>query len=243
MAERMNLLQKIADIRVRLGEAEMKKTGWNPHAKFNYFKLDDFMPTARKICKEAGVLPVESFESDKAVMIVYDCDDLESSIRFECPCEKPNIPGANASQAIGGMITYMRRYLWMILFEITEDDEFDATQGAPDEPPAPPAKARTTQPSAAPKKDERPATGFNPKEVWKQVLVFYGYDFKKPQTDKDNADAMAAAHALFDPYAKNIMDLTEDKGRAILERIENMKKAVGPEDFEDDSAAFMEKGA
>ena len=245
MDGKMNLLQKIADIRVRLGEADIDKTGWNPHAKFKYFRLDDFMPIARKICREVGVLPVESFESDKAVMIVYDCDDLESSIRFECPCDKPNIPGANPTQAIGGMITYMRRYLWMILFEITEDDEFDATQGAPDEPAKAPetARARTVQPSAAPKKDERPATGFNPKAVWNEVVLYYGYDVKKPADNKDNKDALAAAHAFFDPYAKNVMDLTEDKGKAILERLENMRKAVPPEDFVDDSAPFMEQGA
>ena len=244
METKNNLMQKIGEARIRLGDENLKKSGWNPHAKFNYFKLDDFLPAARKICKDVGILPVESFSSDTATMKVYDCDDMSVSISFSCPCEKPNIPGANTTQAIGGMVTYMRRYLWMILLEVTEDDEFDAAQGGSDDAygngiERPSSAVRTASPSKAPAQDTRPASTFNPKRIWNEVVMHYGYDKSKPASDPDNADALKAAHELFDPYARSIDELTEEKGNAILQRLANMKQpSSGPEDFIDDSADF-----
>lgn len=240
----MNLFQKISEARVRLGDADIDKSGWNAHAKFKYFLLDDFMPTARKICRDLGILPIESFEEKKAVMIVYDADDMSSNVRFECPCETPTIPGANTTQAIGGMITYLRRYLWMILFEITEDDEFDSDGEGKDEPQRPQAQRSTVSPNSAPPKDTRPAEApFDPKKTWNAVVKFYGYDTSKPSEDKDNQDAIKAAHEFFDPYAKSLKELTREKSDAIMSRLKVLSEQRGPEDFQDDSLPLMEEGA
>lgn len=241
MDNNRNLFEKIAEARVLLGQANIEKSGWNPHAKFKYFQLDDFMPTARKICKEQRFLPVETFTDTKAMLTVYDMDSPEQTVVFECPSDKPNIPGTNPTQVIGGMITYLRRYLWMLLFEITESDEFDATQGMP-EGETGKAVSATSSPSYAKEKDTRPASHFNPRAVWTECVKHFGYDTSKPADSPENEKALAEAHALFDPYAKTITDLTEAKANAILERLENLRKAkesaVGPEDFQDDAKEF-----
>ncbi|MDR1364884.1 MAG: ERF family protein [Oscillospiraceae bacterium] len=50
-------------------------------------------------------------------------------VTVSCPIERLEIRGANAIQNIGGMQTYLRRYLYMAMFDITENDVFDANQG------------------------------------------------------------------------------------------------------------------
>ena len=93
----------------------------------------------------------------------------------------------------------------MILFEITEDDEFDSDGEGKDEPQRPQAQRSTVAPNSAPPKDTRPAEApFDPKKTWNAVVKFYGYDTSKPTDDKDNQDAIKAAHEFFDPYAKSL---------------------------------------
>lgn len=247
METKMNLLEKVAEARVRLGETDLKKSGHNNHANFDYFQLDDFMPTARKICKELRFLPVESFGSDKAIMTVrdFDSDDI---IQFECPVSLPKIPGANDTQMIGGMITYLRRYLWMMLFEITESDEFDAVQQKDEPKPSGWQKNATTRgtraASEAAPKDERPAT--QPKaampslgtKAWKKTLEHFGYSFDKPKTDRDNADAFAASFEFVKPYgvkqAEDMKTLADDIAESIIQRVSNMEEQAGPELFKGD---------
>ena len=48
------------------------------------------------------------------------------------PIAELTLKGANAIQNVGGLTTYTRRYLYMIAFEIAENDEFDPNQQVPD---------------------------------------------------------------------------------------------------------------
>ena len=234
----LNLRQKILEARIRFLESEVKKTGHNEYSKFDYFRLEDIVPTAERICKELGICVMFDSPVGLALMHVYDC---ESDEKFDISMEMKDvkITATNEMQAYGGAKTYARRYLWLDFFDIVEEDTFDATQGRP---VSTPSTNKTTTPSSKAKPaDSRPAEPiFNPREVWKKVLIHFGYDMSKPKDDSDNKDALAAAHGFFDPYAKTIDSLTEDKGKAILERINNMEAAVkGPEDFEDDSALLQ----
>ena len=240
--EKKNLYQKIVEMRKEFVSERLNKSGVNPFAKYSYFELGDFIPKAMVLCEKYGVLPIISFDNGLAVMRVFDTES-DQAISITSPMADASMKGCTAIQAIGAAETYSRRYLWMALLEIVESDGLEAVTGS-DEPQKqqPTAQARTTAPSEAPKKDTRPAGTFNGMDVWKQVLEFFGYDFGKDKSDKDNADAMAAAHELFDPYAKTPKELTESKGKAILERLQNMKAAVPPEDFQDDSD-LLEQGA
>ena len=240
---KMNLCQKIINIRRDFASAEISKSGENPFAHYRYFELGDFIPQAIDLCHKYGVLPLVSFTDSTAVMTIFDADTGET-MGITSPMADAQLKGCSPIQAIGAAETYSRRYLWMAFLEIVESDGLEAVTG--NEPQkTQTAQAKTTAPANAPKKDERPASTFNGMNVWKAVLDFYGYDYKKPKDDKDNADAMKAAHALFDPYAKSPSELTEPKGKAIMDRLENMREsnAVGPEDFIDDSADLIQEGA
>lgn len=233
--ETLNLRQKILEARIRFLDAKVKKTGHNEYSKFDYFRLEDIVPAAEKICKDLGICVMFDSPAGSAIMHVYDCDSDE---KFDISMEMKDvkITATNEMQAYGGAKTYARRYLWLDFFDIVEEDTFDATQGRPVNAVNTNTGKATTPSSKAKPADSRPAAPiFNPREVWKKVLIHFGYDMSKPKDDSDNKDALAAAHGFFDPYAKSIDSLTEDKGKAILERISNMETVKGPEDFEDDS--------
>ena len=230
--DNMNLIRKVISIRSDFSKCEdgIKKSGKNKFAGYEYFELEDIIPKAMELCEKYGVLPVVSFGSDLATMTIYDADSDQKMI-ITSPMSEAELKGCHPIQNTGAVETYSRRYLWFAFLEVVERDALDHGQ----EPASTPAgkPARTAAPSEAKPKDDRPASTFNPKDVWKEVLVFYGYDFSKPKDDKDNADALKAAHGLFDPYAKNVKDLTEEKGKAIRERLAVMSSQKGPEDFDD----------
>lgn len=50
-------------------------------------------------------------------------------MKIECPVADLDLKGANKMQMLGGIQTYARRYLYMAMFDITENDAFDAAQG------------------------------------------------------------------------------------------------------------------
>ena len=231
----MNLFKKINAIRkefavVENDEGIIRKSGYNQFAGYAYFELSDILPKAMELCDKYGVLPLISFTAELAIMTIYDTDS-GNSLQISSPLTEANLKGCHPIQNTGAAETYSRRYLWFAFLEVIEHDQLDSTQGKDERPSA---AVRTTPPSAAPAKDKRPASTFDPRKIWKSVLEFYGYDFGKSKDDKDNVDAMTAAHALFDPYAKSIADLTPEKGKAIMERLENMKASAGPEAWQDD---------
>ena len=259
--EKMNLIQKVMRIRQEFSKAELKKSGHNQYAGYEYFELEDIVPKAMEICTACNVLPLISFTKDYAVMSIIDAESGEK-LEITSPMAEAQLKGCHPIQNMGATETYSRRYLWMAFLEVTEPDPSDRTQGMPqngwNQPAqgyqgyqnyqsAPSAQRPTVQPQNAPQPDNRPAVapaqpqqaqGFDPRAVWREVMHFYGYDPRKSPQDPDNQDALKASHALFDPYAKKVEELTPEKGAALRERMRNLEaqRQKGPEDFQDDSA-------
>ena len=125
----MNVYGKLAKCRVELQEAKLKKSGQNKYAGFSYFELSDFLPTANKIFDKNGLCPIFNIFGDKAVLNIFNVERPEEVITFESKIANLELKGCNAIQALGGTITYMRRYLYMNALEIVENDSFDAVTG------------------------------------------------------------------------------------------------------------------
>ena len=126
------VLKKLQKIRVDLQKMNLKKSGENKFAKFHYYELSDILPSINSLCLEAGITTrfyvTPDIESKMAVLDITDCE-TGSAIQFLIPFVIPDIKGANLVQNLGGAITYLRRYLFITAFEITENDTFDATIG------------------------------------------------------------------------------------------------------------------
>lgn len=147
----MNVYQKLILARELFLSENVQKTGKNMHLSFKYFELDDIVPTATKIFARIGLLTMVNFNEGVAIMSVINTDNPDEMIHFTAPFDKiepiANKEGkmaTNSMQALGSSITYMRRYLYMMVLDICEADSIDANIGsgtdnttAPSKPTAP----------------------------------------------------------------------------------------------------------
>lgn len=74
-----------------------------------------------------------SFDRDLAYGFLDDVNDRQAQIHFSIPMVALDVraKGMNSVQALGATVTYMRRYLWMLMLELIENDTIDATSGNP----------------------------------------------------------------------------------------------------------------
>ena len=147
----MNVYQKLILARELFLDENVQKTGKNMLLSFNYFESDDIVPVATKIFSRIGLLPMVNFIDGNAVMSIANTDKPEEVVSFTAPFDKidpiANKEGkmaTNSMQALGSSITYMRRYLYMMVLDICEADSIDANIGsgtdsttAPSKPTAP----------------------------------------------------------------------------------------------------------
>lgn len=130
----LSVYQKLANARLDFLKSNVKKTGKNKHLQYKYFTLDDIVPVGTKVLNDNGLLKVDNFDIDGySVSTIYDSES-DSSILFRCPFEMPapiynkdGIEVNNKVQDLGSAITYIRRYLWMIVLDIAEHDDLDSS--------------------------------------------------------------------------------------------------------------------
>lgn len=123
----MKVFKKLQQARVTLLDSNLKKSGKNKFAGFEYFELGDFMPTINKIFLDIGLCGVVHFTSDYAVLTIYDADsEAAESIDFRSPMVFASNPKGQAIQDLGSTHTYLRRYLWLLAMDIVESDTVDA---------------------------------------------------------------------------------------------------------------------
>ena len=126
--EAMNVRQKLAKARLYFLNQKVQKSGKNMHLEFKYFELEDIVPPATRIFARVGLTTEIDFTDEGAVMKVYNVDNIEEApMQFRVPYRevKPIVSNAgkevtNPMQALGSSITYLRRYLWMAVLDITE---------------------------------------------------------------------------------------------------------------------------
>lgn len=126
----MNVYQKLNLAREKFHQAEIKKSGHNKFAGYNYFELGDFVVPALKIFKEVGLASVIRFEEKEATMEIVNVDKPEDRIYIMSPMSEASLKGCHPVQNLGAVETYIRRYLWVTALEIVEHDALDSTTGA-----------------------------------------------------------------------------------------------------------------
>lgn len=131
--ESMNLMTKLAKARLRFLNQKVQKSGKNIQLEFKYFELEDIVPPAIRIFASMGMVTTTDFSGEAAIMRVHNCDDPEETplvfkVRYKEAPEIVSNAGKQVThelQALGSSITYLRRYLWMMVLDITEPDSVD----------------------------------------------------------------------------------------------------------------------
>ena len=120
--------KKLMQARIKLQATQLKKSGLNKFAGFQYFELGDFLPQIQQIFSEIGLCGVVSFDTQLATLTITDTED-GSNIVLTSPMAEANLKGVHPIQNMGAVETYSRRYLWVTALEIVEHDALDATTG------------------------------------------------------------------------------------------------------------------
>jgi hypothetical protein len=140
----MSVYKKLQEARVKLHNTKLNKSGKNAYAKFNYFELGDFIPQVTSIFNELGLCGIVSFTQDTAYLTVHNVEGENDFVTFTSPLVYASVEKTQPIQNLGSTHTYLRRYLWLMCMEITENDVVDAA-----EPKAPVAKP-TPMPTPTP---------------------------------------------------------------------------------------------
>ena len=131
----MNVFEKLQNARVKLQNMELKKSGENAYSKFKYYELSDFLPFVNKIFEENKLFSNFSIEENRATLTVINTEKPDETIVFISPVEELELKGCNKIQALGGVHTYLKRYLYLNALEIVENDMFDSVSGRTDKKP------------------------------------------------------------------------------------------------------------
>ena len=122
-------------------KANVKKSGRNTFSKYNYFELDDIVPPKTEIFNELALCDIISFSDTEATLTLVNIEKPEETLEFKSPMRDLELKGANAVQLLGGVDTYPRRYLYMMVLDIVENDQFDQTPQNNNNKPQPKASS------------------------------------------------------------------------------------------------------
>lgn len=141
----MNIYEKIARARNAFAELNVKKEGKNTYAGYTYFTLDDILPAVNTIAEDLKFVTIFDTTSDNASLTIVDCEKPEDKVTFSCAyvrtitktigkdgkettdVQGSSLKGCHPVQNEGATITYLKRYLYLNAFEISEGDALDAT--------------------------------------------------------------------------------------------------------------------
>ena len=148
----MSVLKKLTEARLQLATVKMNKSGHNSYAKFHYHELEDFLPHVTRINHELGLTVTMSFEPTKTIDVTLegktppsvgrgvlramvwdsDGDTDQKPLVFESPYTEDAMNGnVLGIQKIGSVHTYMRRYMYLLIYDITEADAINALIAKP----------------------------------------------------------------------------------------------------------------
>jgi hypothetical protein len=157
----MSVYKKLQEARVMLHNTQLNKSGKNKFANFNYFELGDFIPQVTDIFNKIGLCGVVSFTADTAYLTVHEVEG-DGFITFTSPLVFASVEKTQPIQNLGSTHTYLRRYLWLMCMEITENDVVDSVEPkapvktfaggktnyvAPEPPKSTPIKAEEKKPA------------------------------------------------------------------------------------------------
>ena len=166
----MNIYEKLQAVRVELAKQGIKKGKKNTYAGYSYYELADFLPQIQELCQKHKVTPLFTVNGTNATLSIHDMEKPDASILFAIPMSQAQLKACHPVQNLGAVLTYERRYLYMIAFELVEADILEATTSDP---------SQTVQQVAAKGQAARSFivnTDADPKAELERLWAFVGWD-------------------------------------------------------------------
>ena len=139
MEKEKNLNESIINIRVKLQNAGLKKSGKNKSAGCEYFELSDFLPKLNELMLEENINDNFKIEDGIAKLILIKAEEIQEYtipfVLFDTPCFKREnrdtgeiyeVKSMQDIQYLGALNTYYKRYLYLNAFGITDGEVIDS---------------------------------------------------------------------------------------------------------------------
>lgn len=254
MSESRNVYQRINAVKRGLRTTSLKKTGVNTFSKYNYMNLTDFEDTLEDLCDKEGINTLFQWYPEKVILKITNVDNPSEFIEVCSPTAACGIKGATEVQNLGGMQTYLRRYLFTSTFGIAEHDALE--EQAPEdknikkykpEPPKAPQKPTPAKAPEPPKEKDwketlQESNNIEPlidsprsKEAYVALIGHFGYH-KDDRDSEQNKKALADTKAwMMETFGEIVqpMHFSEEQVEIAL----NFLSKQGPESFVDDNIA------
>lgn len=124
------LNESIINIRVKLQNAKLKKSGKNKYAGFDYFELADFLPKLNELMLAEKVNDRFYINNDLATLELQKGGEINTYtmpfVLFSTPLNKSGQPSMQDIQYLGALNTYYKRYLYLNAFGITDGEVIDS---------------------------------------------------------------------------------------------------------------------
>lgn len=130
------VFKRLSRARHAISITDIEKSGKNKYAGYSYHELKDILPPINKYNDFYGIADVVdiSEERDIASIEIFNVDDRKDSTVFTIPyteaemLAKGGAPSTvDAIQRLGSTVTYIRRYLYLLAYNIVESDAVDST--------------------------------------------------------------------------------------------------------------------
>lgn len=128
---KLTIYDKLNDCRLAFKNANVKKSGKNTYAGYDYFELDDILNALIPILSSHRAATMVNFTPEGATLTFTDCETKESIV-FTSPMSTASLKGCHEVQNLGAVESYIKRYLYQNAFEIAEPDSLDRTMGKND---------------------------------------------------------------------------------------------------------------
>ena len=125
---KLTIYDKLNDCRLAFKNANVKKSGKNTYAGYDYFELDDILNALVPILARNRATTMVNFTPEGATLTFTDCATKESIV-FTSPMSSASLKGCHEVQNLGAVESYIKRYLYQNAFEIAEPDSLDRTMG------------------------------------------------------------------------------------------------------------------
>jgi len=220
----MSVYKKLQQARIALQTIQMKKSGHNKFAGYQYFELGDFLTPIQQIFNEVGLCGVVSFSADTATLRIVDIDQPEQSIEFTSPMGSAALKGCHEVQNIGAVETYQRRYLYVTALEIVEHDALEAVTGKPEAKEEKKAEVKKLEkPHKSVSQDEFDKLSFEDQEMLRSIAAEANIYLLKDQIE-DAADYIDSKE--LGELKIPLWCLFESKHRTAMNNYTRQKKAA-----------------
>ena len=111
-----------------------------------FFELKDIVPIARPIFAKYRLLQHTTISEGRAIMTIVDVDSPDNRIEFSLDIQTyDGNKAVTPPQAYGAVVTYYRRYLYMVALDIVEADYLDGNLTPPEVTPPTPKAPSTSE--------------------------------------------------------------------------------------------------